>query len=258
MNFLEFSGLNLAIALGMMFCFWLLSLVKQDASIVDPFWGTGFVVLAWVSIYFVDVVSARSILLVSMITIWGLRLSIYLLIRNSGHGEDRRYVAMREKHGKRFWWVSLLTVFGLQGVIMWFVSMTFQAGMFLSTSDGSLNWLDWIGFAIWSIGLFFEAVGDYQMSSFKSNPANKGKVMDRGLWKLTRHPNYFGDFCIWWGVFFVALASGGWWTILSPLLMSVLLMKVSGVTLLESDIEERRPGYREYKQNTNAFFPKLL
>lgn len=255
MSILSLALTNLAVALGMMVLFWLLSLALKDASIVDPFWGTGFVVLAWVTFFNVSEISSRSVLLLILVTVWGLRLSIYLLWRNVGKGEDRRYGAMRDKHGKNFWWVSLITVFVLQGLIMWFVSLTFQSGMHGSQDGGSLYWLDWIGIAIWSVGFFFEAVGDYQMARFKADPSNKCRVMDRGLWSLTRHPNYFGDFCIWWGIFVIASASGAWWTILSPILMSVLLLKVSGVSLLESDIEERRPGYREYKNKTNSFFP---
>ena len=196
----------------------------------------------------------RGWLLIILVTIWGLRLSLYLLWRNWGHGEDRRYAAMRQNHGPRFWWVSLFTVFLLQAIILWFVSLPIQ---FAAIAPGPINMtlFDVAGIAFWSVGLFFEAVGDWQLARFKSDPLNSGRVMDRGLWKYTRHPNYFGDFCIWWGIYLIAASGGAAWTIASPLLMSLLLMKVSGVTLLESTITDRRPEYADYRRRTNAFFP---
>jgi steroid 5-alpha reductase family enzyme len=171
---------------------------------------------------------------------------------------------MREQHGTRFWWISLLTVFLLQGVILWIVSLPIQAAMvatpsnvlFVATSGMPLSWLDFAGVGLWSIGLFFEAVGDFQMARFQADPNNAGRVMDRGLWRLTRHPNYFGDFCVWWGVYLIAFAGGAAWTIFSPLLMSWLLLKVSGVTLLEKTITHRRPDYAAYQARTSPFFPR--
>ncbi len=242
------------VTLAALFVLWLLSLVRRDASIVDPFWGCGFVIVAWTAFERSSHDSSRAILLVALTTIWGLRLSFFLLWRNWGHGEDRRYRAMRDHHGTRFWWVSLLAVFALQAVILWFVSFPIQAGI-SATSNRPLGWLDAIGLLLWSIGLFFETVGDWQLARFKCRPENQDQVMDRGLWRYTRHPNYFGDFCVWWGLYAIASAGGAWGTILSPLLMSVLLMKVSGVTLLESTITDRRPDYATYRSRTNAFFP---
>jgi len=247
---------SLVVVIGTMTCLWLLSLARRDASIVDPFWGTGFIVVAWFTLASMppeqDV--TRSWLLAALTTIWGLRLSLYLFWRNWGHAEDRRYRAMREHHGPRFWWISLLTVFLLQGVILWIVSMPIQVAM-VTAATKPLAWLDLAGVALWSFGLFFEAVGDFQMARFQADPQNAGRVMDRGLWRLTRHPNYFGDFCVWWGLFLIAAAGGAWWTIGSPLVMSGLLLYVSGVRLLESNIAERRPDYASYKARTNAFFP---
>ncbi|MCH2182705.1 MAG: DUF1295 domain-containing protein [Mariniblastus sp.] len=254
MSFTLFTLINLAVALGLMAQLWIISVIRKDASVVDPFWGAGFAVLAVVSALLVDVPDARVWLLMGMVVIWGCRLSFYLTLRNRGKGEDRRYVAMREKQGDRFWWYSLFSVFFLQGAIMWFVSLPIQAGMFFATGL-PLGLLDGVGLLVWLIGLLFESVGDYQMAQFKSDPENRGKVMDRGLWSLTRHPNYFGDFMVWWGLYLVACAAGAWWTLLSPALMSFLLIKVSGVALLEKDIEQRRPGYRDYIRSTNAFFP---
>ena len=193
-------------------------------------------------------------LLCGLVTIWGLRLSLYLLWRNAGHGEDQRYAAMRQYHGPRFWWISLFTVFWLQGVILWLVALPILVTT-ASTAAVPWNYWDLLGVLCWGVGITFEAVGDWQLTRFKSNPANRGRVLREGLWRYTRHPNYFGDFCIWWGFYFIAVAAGAWWTVISPLLMSVLLMRVSGVTLLESTIQERRPDYADYIRTTNAFFP---
>lgn len=250
---------TLAVVLTTMFVLWLLSVAKRDASIVDPFWGTGFVLVAWTALYLnlhfpQQPLPRRTVLLAVLTTVWGLRLSAFLLWRNWGHGEDRRYQAMRTHHGGRFWWVSLFTVYLLQGVILWFVSLPIQAAM-TAAKDDPLGWLDEVGILLWQIGLTFEAVGDWQLARFKADPANAGRVMDRGLWRYTRHPNYFGDFCVWWGLFLIAASGGAWWTVLSPLMMSFLLLKVSGVTLLEKTITERRPEYAAYQARTNAFFP---
>ncbi|MDZ4818652.1 MAG: DUF1295 domain-containing protein [Planctomycetota bacterium] len=233
---------------------WLVSLVRRDASIVDPFWGTGFVLVAWLAYGLNEPVSARITLLSLLVTVWGMRLSLFLLWRNAGHGEDRRYAAMRKKHGRHFWWVSLCTVFLLQSIILWFVSLPIQAAA-VYNQPTAFGWLDTTGILLWGIGFSFETIGDWQLARFKADPANASQVMDRGLWHYTRHPNYFGDFCVWWGIYLIATAGGAGWTIGSPLLMSVLLMKVSGVTLLESDIGERRPDYAAYKARTSPFIP---
>lgn len=254
MTFLTLMLTNAAVVFVFMLTIWAISVYKRDASIVDPCWGLGFVIIAVTSAYGVGLSESRSWLLVGLTAIWGLRLSGYLAWRNHGKGEDRRYGNMRQKHGESFWWISLFTVFLLQGVLMWFISLPIQSGVFFA-ADSQLGWVAIVGVVLWSIGFFFESVGDYQMAQFKAQPDSEGKVMNRGLWSFTRHPNYFGDFCIWWGIFLMAGAAGSWWTIGSPLLMSFFLMKVSGVTLLENDIEERRPDYAKYKQNTNAFFP---
>ena len=255
-QFVQSLLVSLGTLLVLMVVLWLASVVRRDASIVDPFWGTGFVVVAWLCWWLHPEADARSMVMAILTTVWGLRLSIYLTIRNWSHGEDRRYKAMRDHHGPRFAWVSLFTVFLLQGIILWFVSFPIQA-VFAASHRPPISWLDCVAIGVWGIGLIFESVGDWQLAMFKTNPANSGKVMNRGLWRYTRHPNYFGDFCVWWGVYLLAVSSGGWWTIGSPLLMSLLLMKVSGVTLLESTIKDRRPGYAEYCQQTNAFFPGL-
>ncbi len=243
-----------AVALAPMLALWFLSIGLRNASIVDPFWGTGFVLIAWTAWALHAPTHARVLLLVVLTTIWGLRLSLFLLWRNWGHGEDRRYGAMRSKHGDRFWWVSLFTVFLLQAAILWWVSLPLQAAAITSAAV-PFNWLDLLGIALWSAGIVFETVGDWQLARFKSKESNRGKVLDTGLWRYTRHPNYFGDFCVWWGIFLIAASGGAWWTVGSPLAMSFLLMKLSGVPLLERGLVERRPQYAQYQARTNAFFP---
>ncbi len=245
---------NLSVILLTLSVLWLISVARRDASIIDPFWGLGFVIVALLSAFLNPPTSPRDLLLAVLTAVWGLRLSLFLLWRNWGHGEDRRYAAMRAKHGKKFWWVSLFTVFLLQGVILIFVALPIQVAATIN-QPGRLGWLDAVGIVVWSVGVFFEAVSDWQLASFKANPDNAGKVMHRGLWRLSRHPNYFGDFCVWWGLYLVSAAGGAQWTIFSPIVMSLLLMKVSGVTLLETTITDRRPDYAAYKTRTNAFLP---
>lgn len=245
---------TLAAVVATMTVVWLLSLLKHDASIVDPVWGCGFVIVAVAATWLNWPPASRTVLIVALTTVWGLRLSAFLLWRNWGHGEDSRYAAMRTRHGQRFWWVSLLTVFLLQAVILWFVSLPIQVSANSAEAD-ALIWLDGVGVLVWLLGFAFESLGDWQLARFKASPANAGKVMDRGLWRFTRHPNYFGDFCVWWGIYLVAVAGGAWWTVLSPLLMSYLLLRVSGVALLERTILDRRPDYAAYQARTKAFFP---
>jgi len=248
---------SLVVVVTAMGFLWLISLIRRDASVADLFWGSGFVLVA--GTVFASHAAAQSIwrcwLIGSLTLIWGLRLSTHLIRRNWGHGEDRRYQAMRNHHGPRFWWVSLFTVFLLQGVLLWLVSMPIVATM-TQASTRPLGVWDGLGSLVWSFGLFFEAVGDYQLDRFLKAPENAGRVMDRGLWRYTRHPNYFGDFCIWWGIYLIAVGGGVAWTIFSPLVMTFLLLKVSGVGLLEQTIVSRRPGYADYQARTSAFFPR--
>jgi len=234
---------------------WAVSVVVRNASIVDIVWGFGFVVVAWAVRWRVDGNDARQWLLVAMTTIWGLRLASYLWWRNHGKGEDFRYRAMRKRRGDRFWLISLVTVFAVQGLLMWVVSLPVQLGQVARTPG--LGVVAIIGLAVWAIGLFFEAVGDWQLARFKANAANAGAVMDRGLWRYTRHPNYFGDACVWWGIGLVAAESGvGTWGLIGSLLMTVLVRRVSGVTLLEKSLVKRRPGYADYVRRTSAFVPR--
>ncbi len=250
---LELFGLGLAVILGLMTIIWLISLVIKDSSIVDIFWGSGFVVLAWFYNFASDGYGTRQLLLAIIVTLWGLRLSGYIGWRNIGKGEDFRYQKWRAEAGRSWWWKSYFRVYVLQGVILWIVASPLLAANFYDTNH--LNLMDFVGVLLWAIGLFFETVGDYQLAHFKANPANKGKVMDQGLWRYTRHPNYFGDAVVWWGFWAIALAAGGFWTIYSPIIMTFFLMKVSGVALLEKTLIESKPQYADYIQRTNAFFP---
>ncbi len=246
---------NFGVILLFMTGVWLISLVKKDVSIVDGFWGLGFLLLAWITFFRADGYIGRTILLLTLTTIWGLRLSIHIFWRHWGKEEDRRYHAWRLDHGDRFWLVSFFKVFMLQGLVLWCVSLVLQAGM-LSPTPASLTWLDLLGVCIWLFGFLFESIGDFQLLRFKSDPANKGKIMDRGVWAYTRHPNYFGDSVLWWGVFLITLSNySNVWTLLSPALMTFLLLKVSGVAMLDRTLLETRPEYRDYMQRTNAFLP---
>jgi len=246
---------GLAVALGLTSLVWLASLVKRDASIIDIFWGLGFVTLAWFYRSRIPVDSFRQTLVPLLVTLWGLRLAIYILWRNRGRDEDYRYVAMRKKWGARFPLLSLVIVFWLQGFLFWVIGMPLLQVQ-ISRQPIGISWLDLVGLGLFAIGFFFEAVGDFQLARFKANPANKGKVMDSGLWRYTRHPNYFGDATLWWGLGCFALATpGAAWTLVSPLLMSLLIIKVSGVALLEKGLGSTKPGYRDYVRRTSAFFP---
>lgn len=232
---------------------WLLSMPLRNVSIVDIFWGSGFAGVALLSLWLTDSPSSRALLLATLVTLWGLRLAGYLGWRNWGKEEDYRYREMREHHGAKFPLVSLLTVFGLQGLIMWVVSLPIQVSVFTPAEIGLVTC---VGVAVWLAGFLFESIGDWQLASFKADPENKGHVMNRGLWRYTRHPNYFGDFLVWWGLFLVAAdAHNWWWMIVSPLLMSFLLIRVSGVRLLESSLGSRLAGYEQYIAETSAFFP---
>ena len=232
---------------------WLASIFKKDASIMDSFWGLGFVLVSWATYSAVGHVSQRGLLLAVLVSVWGVRLSGYLTWRKWGKPEDYRYAAMRRHHGSRFPLVSLLTVFVLQGAIMWVVSLPVQVGI---AQPGASQLPAWIGTSCFLAGLLFETVGDYQLARFKANPANHGTVMRQGLWRYTRHPNYFGDFLVWWGIYLVAAVSTTWWWIIAgPSLMSFLLIRVSGVRLLEGSLNTRVAGYQEYVNTTSAFFP---
>jgi steroid 5-alpha reductase family enzyme len=235
---------------------WLFSLKIKDASIVDIFWGTGFVIVGWV--YFAltpDGFLTRKLILMALVTIWGLRLSLHIGFRNIGKGEDYRYIKWREEHGQKWWYLSYFQVFFLQGFLMWIISLPLLAAQFYA-GPGRITWLDGIAILVCLVGFFFEAVGDWQLSQFKKDPGNKGKLLTSGVWRYSRHPNYFGDAAQWWGFYLFALSTGsGWFTFISPLIMTILLRNVSGVTMLEKSLQQTKPGYEEYIASTSPFIP---
>jgi steroid 5-alpha reductase family enzyme len=247
------SLLALCMVLAACVVLWGISLALKDASIADIFWGPAFVVIAGASWASVGALAPRRLLVVQLTAIWGARLAAYLAWRNLGKGEDYRYRAMRERFGKRFALRSLFSVFLVQGLLAWLVSLPVQAAIL--QPSGRLGLLDAAAVVVWLTGLAFEAIGDWQLQRFKRDPASAGQVMDRGLWRYTRHPNYFGDCLVWWGLYLFALAAGAWWTAIGPALMTFLLVRVSGVALLERTISKRRPNYAEYVARTSAFLP---
>jgi steroid 5-alpha reductase family enzyme len=236
-------------------CTWVASLVRRDVSLVDRMWSLMIAGAALVYAAQAPAPMPRAIAVQLLVLAWGLRLAAYITWRNWGHGEDRRYQQIRARNQPHFALKSLVIVFALQMVLAWIVSAPTLATV---VGRRGLGMLDVAGIAVALVGFLFEAIGDAQMAAFKRAAANRDRVMDRGLWRFTRHPNYFGEACFWWGLWLIALAAGGLaaaWTVVSPLLMTVLLLKVSGVAMLEKDIGERRPAYRDYIARTNAFIP---
>ena len=217
-TYFTIMGWNLVAVAAMMVTGWLISLAYRNVTVVDSLWGLGFVLIAWLTFFMSDGYAGRKMLIAMLVALWGLRLSLYLTWRNWGKGEDPRYGTWRIKSGERFWLVSLFKVFILQALFL----------------------------------------GDWQLAQFKSDPANKGRVMDRGLWAYTRHPNYFGEFLIWWGIFLITLSTpNSWWTIISPIIITAVLLKMTGIPLTEQELIKNRPGYSDYVKRTSAFVPWL-
>ena len=248
-------GWNFAALLTMMFIGWLISLVFNNVTVVDTLWGLGFVLVAWITFFLADGYPARKWLISVLTTLWGLRLAAHLSWRNWGAGEDPRYVSWRKAAGDRFWLVSLFKVFLLQAVFLWVISLALQIGQLAPLPD-HLTGLDYLGLSVWLLGFFFESVSDFQLARFKADSRNEGQVMKQGLWAYSRHPNYFGESLIWWGIFLIALATpNSWWTVMSPIVITTVLLKMTGIPLMEKSIADQRPGYIEYIKSTNAFFP---
>ena len=238
----------------LMLATWSVSLLRRDESIVDIGWGLGFVLVAWAAKFVTGASGSGNWLLLLMVTVWGLRLTGYLAKRNLGKGEDFRYRAMRRKHGERFAIVSLYSVFGLQGALMMLVSLPVSLGQ--RDTDAGAGFIVLLGFVVWAVGLYFEVVGDAQLARFKRDPRNADQIMDQGLWGLTRHPNYFGDALVWWGLAIVGSSQGaGIWAFLGAAVMTVLLVRVSGAALLDRLLAKRKPGYAEYMARTSGFIP---
>jgi steroid 5-alpha reductase family enzyme len=255
MTFLEIFLPALAVVLVLMTLVWVVSVFKKNASIIDPFWGMGFILLAIYYYFQSGGWEIRKLIILILVSLWGLRLSGYLAWRNWGKGEDFRYRQFREKYGPhRYWWISFFQVFLLQGVLMWLISAPLLGAQY-NAVPARLCILDILGMLVWLIGIIFEAGGDFQMVRFKADPRNRGKVLETGFWKYTRHPNYFGDSCAWWGYGLICLAGGSYIPVYGSVLMTAVIIRVSGVFLLERSLIPSKPGYREYLERTGAFFP---
>ena len=237
------------------FVLWIASRIKNDVGIVDSFWSLMILAAGLCFLLFSDTtITDRHSVVILLLTAWAIRLSFHITWRNWGQQEDSRYQTIRKNNQPNFEFKSLYIVFLLQAFLAVIVALPLMS---IFSSNSNINNLDYLAFALWLTGMLFETVGDLQLARFKSSNNNQDKVLNCGLWRYSRHPNYFGEFCIWWAFFLFAVASGYWWSIVSPLLMTILLLKVSGVSLLESTISERRPEYASYCKTTNAFFPWL-
>jgi steroid 5-alpha reductase family enzyme len=231
---------------------WVIATARRNAGLVDIFWPLFFLLGGLVCAALAETLGARALIVLILLAAWAPRLATHLALRNWSAPEDHRYRAIRARNEPGFAWKSLYLVFGLQAVLAWLILAPVATAI---ASPVALGWLGGLGAALAAFGAAFEAIADAQLARFKADAANSGAVMDRGLWRYSRHPNYFGEFCVWWGFYLLALDAGVWWTAFSPAIMTVLLLRVSGVALLERDICERRPAYRDYITRTNAFFP---
>lgn len=245
--------LNLALMLGVMVLLWPFSIARKDPSYVDSVWPLGFLFLALTSLAFVGVSAGVSIIL-PMVAMWSLRLGAHLFRRWRHEGADKRYQALMARARGNVHVFVLVTVFLMQGVLLWLVALPVQHGVM--EAGQPINAMSLTGLALFLTGFLFETIGDYQLSRFKADPVNAGQVMDQGLWRYTRHPNYFGDACVFWGIWLVAVSDGtGWWTVVGPLFLTFTLVKWSGAALLEKNLHESRPGYADYVARTPGFVP---
>ncbi|QUD88798.1 DUF1295 domain-containing protein [Phenylobacterium montanum] len=256
---LQLLAENLGVTLVCFLILWRIGVAIRDVTFVDSWWAFGMVVLAWASFFETGPASPRKLVLVALCTAWGLRLGTYLLLRWRGHGPDRRYKTMLGKaEAERGWGfakASLLLVFALQAPLQFVVCLPVQLGQ-LDPAPAMLGPLGWAGAGFALIGLIFESVGDWQLSRFKADPTNQGKVMDRGLWRYTRHPNYFGDACLWWGLWLIAAETrAGLWALPGPILITFLLTRFSGVPTVEGRMRRSRPDYEAYVRRTSGFIP---
>lgn len=249
-------GIGLATVVLFMAACMALSVRMQKLTVVDTAWPLGFVLVAVVSVFVTnagDGMPAPQLLLLVLVALWGLRLAAYLHHRNSGKDEDPRYAELADADGRSFAQVALKRVFLPQGIAMFLVATPVMVGM---NNLGVVGWLGWLGVLVWAVGLFFEAVGDWQLAQFKKDPDNQGKIMDQGLWRYTRHPNYFGDACVWTGIWLVAASSwAGVATVLSPIAMTIFLTKVTGAANNEKGMRKSKPGYDDYVRRTSGFIP---
>lgn len=246
-----------ALALSMVILMWLISIPLRDVSIIDMFFSAMIATLILAAYWLSDSGGGIALLIVTLVVIWALRMTVYLVKRNWGHGEDPRYTRLRSwvPPGWPFHWLSLRQVFLLQGVVLWVLTLPQQIAI-SNSSAAHFGLLAFIGLLMWCVGFFFESVGDYQLTRFKADESNRGKIMDRGLWRYTRHPNYFGELCQWWGLFVIALeAPWAWCGVLGPLVYSWLVINVTGQATLDKKLARDKPGYAEYMRVTNGIIP---
>ena len=261
---LEALLINAAVDLAMMVLLCWVAVRIGDVSFIDAVWGAGMAVLALASFVQVAEPGPRALLLLAMTALWGLRLGTHLFLRWRGHGEDPRYAKMlgKARTQGRYGSAAFKVVFGPQAVLLFVTSLPAQVGILASGSPAPITPLAWAGAALWLTGMIFETVGDAQLKAFRADPAMTGKVLDSGLWRYTRHPNYFGDACVWWGIWLVAATGGVWplnWvalgSLIGPLFLTFTLTKWSGKPLLEKGLAKSRPGYADYVKRTSGFIP---
>jgi steroid 5-alpha reductase family enzyme len=259
---MEIARLLIQNALIVALCFaalWLIALRIKDVSFVDAWWALGMVVLAWTSFFGTGPPTPRKVLLLVLCSAWGLRLGGYLLWRWRKNGPDRRYQTMlgkaQSERGMSFGRAALQLVFALQGPLQFVVALPVQLGQI---GGGEIGPLGLVGVALAGIGIVFETVGDWQLVRFKGDTSNRDRILDRGLWRFTRHPNYFGDCCVWWGLYLIAAESGvGLWALPGPVLLTFLLTRWSGMPTIEGRMRRKKPGYEDYMRRTPAFVPWL-
>ncbi len=244
---------GLGATLPLMFIAWLISVWRRNVAIVDVFWGLAIAGAGFAWLMAGGAGSARATLVMVLATLWALRLAAHILWRGWGQPEDRRYREIRARNEPNFAFKSLYLVFVLQAVLAWVVALPLYGAV---RSTTPLGVLDALGVALWVVGFSCEAIADWQLAAFQRRGGSAGAVMDQGLWRYSRHPNYFGEFCLWWGLWLVALSGGAWWSIAGPALLTFFLLRFSGVALTEKDIAERRPAYRDYMRRTSAFVPR--
>ena len=253
MTILTLYGTATLVVLIAVTVLWAISVPLRDASIIDMFWGPLFVAMAWVLLAFAGEVHVRTYLITLLVTLWGLRLAYHLITRNLGQGEDARYRRWRERGGPTWWLASFYRVYLLQGAIALMVATPIVAAFY--RPDG-FNLINFTGLLVWALGFVFELVADVQLAQFKARPDNRGRILDEGLWGLSRHPNYFGDAVQWWGLGLVAATPGTWWALVGPAVMTGVFITLSN-DVLERGMKRRHPEYDDYVTRTPKFLPRL-
>ena len=252
-------AVNFGVAIGAVLLMWLISIPIRDASIIDMFFGVILFAITAVSFLSGDGAPGRKLLLIVLVGAWCLRITVHLIKRNWGHGEDPRYTKLRSwvKDDRSFYWLSLRKVFLPQGVVLWLASFPVQLAM-VYAEPARLGWPALAGIALWTLGFLFESISDVQLTRFRANEANKGAVLQTGLWKYSRHPNYFGELCVWWGLFLVACDNPiGLLTIVGPIMYTYLVINVTGQRTLDKKLSREKPAYRDYMETTSGLIPML-